>query len=571
MKRLLATLIFLTLTVSPVRALEDWQIDRFEVHMQLNSNGELYVEETINADFGILEKHGIFRDVPFKYLNSLFHRRDIEIDIEKVAVDGQATKFEAYESDGNLRIKIGDPLRTISGEHTYTIGYTVSGAVNFFDTHDELFWNVTGNDWPVGIEKVTVEVDSPAEATSYQCFTGLEGSRSQNCRVEERVDALLVEAQGLSPGEGLTVVLGYPVGTIEKPPWWQTLGRMLLHNLGYLIPVVVLLVLLRKYWFHGRDTYAVSRYDDSKDNVVMPLFATSVIADRYYPPKGVSAAEAGVVIDETVNHQDIAAILVAMAEKGMLQIIEDEKGKFVFRKVKRKDEIELRPYEETMLDALFKNRDEVALSSLKYTFAATIEKVSNQLYRDVVSSGYFVKQPDSVRKLYLSMGGVLVLVGGILIALGSGWFTGISFGVGVVISGILCMIFAKSMPKRTSKGRQVLMDVLGLKRVIKLGAYRQELFEKYNYFNEILPYAIAFGLTKQWAKAVADLDITPPNWYTGSGSFNPALFGKSMTHFSHTSASTMTAVKSTNASRGSSGFSGGSSGGGFGGGGGGSW
>jgi uncharacterized membrane protein len=115
------------------------------------------------------------------------------------------------------------------------------------------------------------------------------------------------------------------------------------------------------------------------------------------------------------------------------------------------------------------------------------------------------------------------------------------------------------------------MEVLGLKRVISLGAYRQELFEKYNYFNEILPYAIAFGLTKQWAKAVADLDITAPNWYTGSGSFNPASFGKSMTHFSRTSASTMTAVKSTSASRGSSGFSGGSSGGGFGGGGGGSW
>lgn len=571
MKRLLVALIFFILAVSPARGFEEWQINRFDVQMKLNRNGELYVQETINADFGELEKHGIFRDIPFKYLNSLFHRRDIEIDVEKVAVDGQAAKFEAYESDGNLRIKIGDPLRTVNGKHTYTLGYAVSGMMNFFTTHDELFWNVTGNDWPVSVETVAVEVDSPVPVTQYQCFTGLKGSRNQNCKVEKSLNTLKVEANNLSHGEGLTLVLGYPVGTIEKPPWWQTLGRMLLHNLGYLIPVAVLLLLLRQYWFHGRDTYAVSRYDDSKDNVVMPLFATSVIADRYYPPKDISAVEAGVIIDETVNHQDIAAILVAMAEKGMLKIIEEEKGKFVFRKEKRKDEIKLRPYEETMFEALFKGRDEVALSALKYTFASTIAKVSNQLYQDVVSRGYFVKHPDSVRKLYLSIGGVLVVVGGLLIAWGSGWSTGISFGMGVVISGILCMVFSKFMPKRTSKGREVLMEVLGLKRVISLGAYRQELFEKYNYFNEILPYAIAFGLTKQWAKAVADLDITPPNWYTGSGSINPASFGKSMANFSRTSASTLTAVKSTSASRGSSGFSGGSSGGGFGGGGGGSW
>jgi Predicted membrane protein (DUF2207) len=37
----------------------------------------------------------------------------------------------------------------------------VLNALTFFDTHDELYWNVTGNGWEPPIERVTAEIDLP--------------------------------------------------------------------------------------------------------------------------------------------------------------------------------------------------------------------------------------------------------------------------------------------------------------------------------------------------------------------------------------------------------------------------
>src|SRR3989344_4220040 len=98
--------------------------------------------------------------------------------------------------------------------------------------------------------------------------------------------------------------------------------------------------------------------------------------------------------------------------------------------------------------------------------------------------------------------------------------------------------------------------------------YRQQFFERKNMFNDILPYAIVFGVTEKFAGAFKDLGIEPPrpSWYVGSGTFNPVLFGASMASFSNSFSSAI-----SSAPGGGSGFSGGGAGGGFGGGGGGSW
>ena len=74
------------------------------------------------------------------------------------------------------RIRIGDPNRTITGEHTYTIDYTVAGAPISFPDHDELFWDAIGHQWTVPIETASVRVDAPADITKVACFAGPEGS-----------------------------------------------------------------------------------------------------------------------------------------------------------------------------------------------------------------------------------------------------------------------------------------------------------------------------------------------------------------------------------------------------------
>ena len=115
-------------------------------------------------DFGVTHHHGIFRDVPTRLRYDDTDDRLYPLEVQSVSATGGASDdFEVEDAGGGLtRIKIGDPDQTITGEHTYDIVYRVRGALNAFDDHDELFWNVVGNKWEVPIDSASAVVHAPA-------------------------------------------------------------------------------------------------------------------------------------------------------------------------------------------------------------------------------------------------------------------------------------------------------------------------------------------------------------------------------------------------------------------------
>ena len=84
-------------------------------------------------------------------------------------------------------------------------------------------------------------------------------------------------------------------------------------------------------------------------------------------------------------------------------------------------------------------------------------------------------------------------------------------------------------------------------------------------YEKLLPYAMLFGIEKDWAKEMAGLYEAAPDWYTGNAAFNAAWFATSFSAFSASAATTFTPPSDSSAS----GFGGGAGGGGGGGGGGG--
>ena len=52
--------------------------------------------------------------------------------------------------------------------------YHTDRQLGFFEKHDELYWNVTGNAWEFPIEKATATVELPpgAEVLSTEAYTG---------------------------------------------------------------------------------------------------------------------------------------------------------------------------------------------------------------------------------------------------------------------------------------------------------------------------------------------------------------------------------------------------------------
>jgi uncharacterized membrane protein len=144
-------------------------------------------------------------------------------------------------------------------------------------------------------------------------------------------------------------------------------------------------------------------------------------------------------------------------------------------------------------------------------------------------------------------------------------------GLPVVVGGTLLAMLARTMPRRTAAGREMMRRTLGFAKYIKTAETHQQAFaERANIFTAYLPYAIAFKCVDRWARAFQDIDMqkATATWYAGSSAFDPHSFSSNVSSFS---SSVSTVMASTPGGSGGSGFSGGSSGGGGGGGGGGSW
>ena len=594
---------------SPVRADEGWVITSFQATYSINENGTVDALEDIRVDFGDLQKHGIFRDIPVEYAYDKDNNRLIRLTVNTVedSQGGQPHQFEVFDDGPNLRIKIGDPDVLVSGPQRYRIQYTINGSLNPFPDHNEFYWNVTGNDWPVRIESANATVIVPSSDSAVQqiaCYEGPVGS-TRVCDSSNSSGATAAfTSENLPERSGLTIVVGLEKGAVavgapELVDANETFGEVVGDFLGLSpVPIVASLVLLiaavaaviRQWWVAGRDRWYGDMFHvaDRTRDTTKPLGAHESIVTEFTPPeidgaipRRLRPAEIGLLVDEKADTLDVTASIVDLAVQKHLVIKETEEGG-VFGLFKKKDyelekldtpETGLLPYEKKLLDSLFDDGSPVKLSDLKNKFYKDLAEVKEQLYSQVTKElKFFPRNPETTRTAYQVAGGATLGVAGLL-TYGLGAFVGAAIvGIPVIVAGVLLLVLAPAMPRRSADGRVMYRRCLGFRHYIETAeTSRQEFAEKANLFQEYLPYAIVFGCVGKWAKAFEGLDdeVTQPGWYYGRHPFMAAAFASSVTDFSESISSVMA---STPGGSGSSGFGGGgSSGGGGGGGGGGSW
>jgi uncharacterized membrane protein YgcG len=508
-------------------------------------------------------------------------------------VTGGASSAYAIQHEGaTFRIRIGDPDRTVSGEHTYAIEYRVRGALNAFADHDELYWNAIGADWDVPIDTARVVVTAPAAIQRTACFAGLSGSTSGCLRSSIDGSTATFAQKGMWPYQAFTVVVALPKGAIVPAPAPILKERWSLARAFTLTPVTgavsaFLLVLavglfVRMAWRTGRDR----RFAAGQVDVVMgapagtpeqavPLFESGGAPVEFAPPEDLRPGQIGTLMDEVANPLDVTATIVDLAVRKYLVIEEIPKhglfGRADWKLTQlRAADDDLVPYERRLLDGVFEDANEVTLSSLKTKFVQRLHKVQDALYDDAVAHGWFVARPDRVRQRWTGIGVGILVVGGALELAAVRWTKLGLIPVPFVLFGLLVAIGAHEMPRRTPKGTGLVRRVHGFRTVIATAETNMSRWaEQENVFTRYLPYAIVFGLTDKWAKAFAGLATAPDtSWYVSSHPFVYADFGHAMDGFSTVAAGT---IASTPGGSGGSGFGGGGAGGGGGGGGGGSW
>jgi uncharacterized protein (TIGR04222 family) len=599
-------LAFMLATPSAGYAAGDEQITSYSVDLTLDRSGVMQVVETIAYDFGTERRHGIIREIPNEFGTGQANQvREYPIDgLEVDSPTGAPDQFEESQTGSTREIKIGDPDNgDVTGEQTYVIRYDVSGALNGFDDHQELYWNAIGSEWSVPIDSATVTVTGPAAINQTACFRGQQGS-TDTCQSELGAGgSATYSTTGLASGQGLTVVSSWPLGTFASTaPIFkdvQTPGHAFSVNPGSGLGALAIFGLLAG----GASALVMRRGRDEQYLGVTPGLEPGlgqesavsqvgwrnrpVVAVQFTPPDGMRPGQLGTLIDEHANVVDVTATIVDLAVRGYLTIEEIPKegwfGSDDWRLIEAVPAPQggLHRYEQKLFNAIFEGRSEVLLSDLKTTFSADLAKVQELLYRDVTENGWFRGNPSSVRLKWQLAAGAVAVAGAALTVLLYALGTSVALlGVAVVLAGLVMLVLAPRMPARTPKGTALLAQAKGFQLYLEKAEANQIKWEEgQDIFSRYLPFAIVFGVAERWAKVFNDLaaqgaNLAQPTWYSGSayghGAFNYLMFSSAMNGFASTTSGAIAAA--TPSSSGSSGFGGGGfSGGGGGGGGGGSW
>lgn len=234
---------------------------------------------TVNAEGNDI-KRGIFRDFPLYTQDARGFRQKVDFELISVERDGRPEPNHTESVSGGIRIYTGSAdvfLRP--GQYTYTITYRTGRQIRYFDDHDELYWNVTGNGWLFPIEQASASVSLPDDAvpTRTTVYTGATGSTAKNAREVPGSDGLEFETtEPLGPGEGLTIVLAFDKGVVATPSSEDSAWWFIRDNLNTIIGfgglAVIFLYYLRSWVAVGRDP------------------AKGVVVPRWDPPDGISPA-----------------------------------------------------------------------------------------------------------------------------------------------------------------------------------------------------------------------------------------------------------------------------------------
>lgn len=571
---LIAGLLIIFFNVSAsAQGVNDFAISKMDVFYNLTNQdpqGFLEVTETVELNFAG-QNRGILRAIPKQYKGN-----DLNINIKEIKRDGSFEPYITYDdSNGNTVIRIGNPEQYITGEHEYKISYTLENVISFYENYDEFYWDVNGDDWLQTIDQVNLILKTGAQLNETQavCFTGNFGVEDQKCDVKPQSGGINVTTtEPLQPGQTLTVVQAYEKGYFTQPGWFER-NRNLLLVIPLIITQIYIVYRTWKKWLAFGKDY--------KKRSTAPFFGR---------PRKVSVMQAAYVHKNNLSPVHLSASIIDLAIRGYINIKETGKGK------KLKHELILNKNVDGQLTSDESLLIEELFTSGEVGEVINIDDKKNKLYKSFIKIKKTVEKTTTEKGFYeLSPSKSASKVGG-LIALSA-----ILMIIGIIASivlenpvatltGVICfvtvLVFMALMSKRSKSGVELLEHMEGLK--LYLGYSEKDRLAAHDaveaplaknagqpektreFYEKLLPFAIALGVEKTWSDAFSDIYEQPPEWYSGNWqTFSAVALANSISSINTVTNQSFSAPSSS----GSSGFSGGGgfAGGGGGGGGGGGW
>jgi len=364
--------------------------ENFNVDIKVSKDKVYDITTTIKVRF-LEDRHGIIYYFPYKgeiarEINGKEVRNKYRNRISKINVEGY--KYSASREAGNVVIKIGDENEYVKGLHTYVIHYRCTVPDDNIAEMDDFYWNIFPLDWPTTIKNAVVTVTMPKkfDASKMKFIGGSYGQVIEN-PMHYNTDGIKITStlkKPLLPDEGVTLRITVPEGYFEgESTSTASLVLMIVMMAGSFAAIVVLWV---KF---------------GRSEKLIPVIS-------FYPPKGMTSAETGYIIDGTVDNKDLISLLLYWASKGYIALYQTGKNNFDIIKLQNLPP-NVRTYEKTMFRGLFKDRERVSTEELAYKFYNTLDVAKTMLIKHfTVKPSNRIYEKKSVIARYISS--VLLIV-----------------------------------------------------------------------------------------------------------------------------------------------------------------
>jgi uncharacterized membrane protein len=516
--------------------------DRFDVDLLVNLDGTFDVREHQTIRFTQGTFRAGYRDIPrtnLSYIDNWAITDDQGNQYTRRDGGEQPYTFSVEESGGRYIINwFFSPIANDTA--TFTLSYTVHGGLRFYEGGDQLWWKAIYGDrsFPVLAARVRAVVPAAAQITEWAAYINeLDARNAATATLVEGDQAILFElTQRLQPGQEFEARVQFTHGIVDGAPaaWqaqadanaahreaelayrqrWGPLATLGFGALGILLALGGPAALYALWYHLGRDK------------------PVEMVADYLpEPPGDLRPGMAGVLLDESVDMQDIIATLVDLAQRRAISITEErEEGffrmshDFIYRR--ERQDVPLQPYEQELLKAVFGSRDEVRLSDLKNKFYSRLPPLKAKMYEAAVQANLFPRNPETVRTLYMVLG-VIGLIGAAVVAVGLGVAfaeltpAGVLPGIGLGITAIGLMVLSRSMPRKTDHGAELAARWQAFKQYLQNIDKYSDLEQQKQIWDRWLPYAIAFGIDRSYIRKFEGVDAPAPGWYIPS----PDLYG----------------------------------------------
>ncbi|MFV2007080.1 MAG: DUF2207 domain-containing protein, partial [Longimicrobiales bacterium] len=156
-------------------------IESFDVTVKVAESGRIDVLESLRFRFSG-SWNGVYRLIPVNYGTAQGFNYKLYLDVESITDEsGRPLEYKDTRERHYRKLKVWVPGAQ-NTTRTIHFRYSVPNALRFFDSadggftegRDELYWNVTGDEWEIPIERASARVELPPRVTGLQAraFTG---------------------------------------------------------------------------------------------------------------------------------------------------------------------------------------------------------------------------------------------------------------------------------------------------------------------------------------------------------------------------------------------------------------